>query len=293
MTAASPGRVVVVGSANLDLVYRVAALPAPGETVLATSSSRHPGGKGNNQAIASARAGAATSFVGAIGADEAGDELVAVLRDAGVDRHLRRPPTPTGTALITVDDGAENTIVVDAGANAELVDLDADERTVIAGAAILLLQLESPLATVVAAARHARRAGVLVVLNAAPFRTLPDELLASIDVLVVNEGEAAALGPAGARVPALVVTLGARGAHVRDQDGAETTVEAPPVTAVDSTGAGDTFCGALAASLAEGRPLAAAARFAVVAAALSVRTEGAVTSIPHRAEIEAAMGSPP
>jgi ribokinase len=277
---------VVVGSANLDLVYRVAELPAPGETVLASGSSRHPGGKGNNQVIAVARAGAPVSFVASIGADANGDELVAVLESAGVDLHLRRPSTATGTALITVDDHAENSIVVDSGANADLVDLTDAELAVIARADVLLMQLESPLPTVEQGARAAKDAATSVVLNAAPFRPLPDELLALVDILIVNEVEAAALGDAAGRVPALVVTLGADGAVVRE-NGRETTVAAPKVGAVDTTGAGDTFCGALVAALCEGRTLDEATQFAVVAGALSVQRVGAVSSIPTRAEIDA------
>ncbi len=288
MTIVSSGRgVVVVGSANRDLVYRVARLPAPGETVLAAGSARHPGGKGNNQVIAAARAGAAATFIAAIGRDGDGDELVATLRQAGVTLLVRRPAAPTGTALIVVDDAAENTIVVDSGANAELVDLDEAERAAIAGGAVLLMPLETPLTTVVDAARVARTAGRLVVLNAAPFQPLPAELLALVDVLVVNEVEAETMGEAAlGTVPAVVVTRGARGAVVREGAGAEVTVPSPRVAAVDTTGAGDTFCGALAAALSEGRDLPEAARFGAVAAALSVQRPGAVSSIPTRAEID-------
>lgn len=286
------GGVVVVGSANLDLVYRVAALPAPGETVLASGAAKHPGGKGNNQVIAAARAGAPATFVAAIGADADGDHLVSVLEEAGVRLLLRRPATPTGTALITVDDVAENSIVVNSGANAELVDLTADELAAVAAADVLLMQLETPLPTVTAAATAARDAGTIVVLNAAPFQPLPPELLDHVDVLVVNEVEAAALGDDQLdRVPECVVTLGARGALVRDRTGAETTVASPRVEAVDTTGAGDTFCGALAAALHEGRGLADAARFAVAAGALSVQREGAVSSIPTRDEIDALVAA--
>lgn len=287
---ATARRVTVVGSANVDLVLRVRTLPRRGETVLATGVARHPGGKGNNQAIAAARAGAPTSFIAAIGADPGGDELIAVLDAAGVDLHLRRPVTPTGTALITVDDHAENTIVVESGANAELVDLTPAELAVVAHSGVLLLQLESPLPTVIAAARTARSAGVTVVLNAAPFRPLPGDLVDALDVLVVNEGEAAALPEAVQRVvPALVVTRGADGVAIRDRNGAETTIAARPVRAVDTTGAGDAFCGVLAVGLAEDRSLHDAARIANVAASLAVGRAGAVSSIPTRAEIDAAL----
>jgi ribokinase len=284
--------VIVVGSANLDLVYRVHALPAPGETVLATGAAKHPGGKGNNQVIAVARAGAPATFLAAIGADADGDLLVAALEQAGVTLLLRRPATPTGTALITVDDAAENSIVVNSGANNDLIDLTDEERTAVASASILLMQLETPLPTVIAAAAAARAAGTTVVLNAAPFRPLPPELLALVDLLIVNEVEAAAVGEEQlAQVPECVVTLGARGAVVRDRTGVSTAVASPKVDAVDTTGAGDTFCGALVAALGDGLGLAAAARFAVAAAALSVQREGAVSSIPTRAVIDEFLAS--
>ncbi|CAN5656473.1 ribokinase [soil metagenome] len=281
------GSVVVVGSANVDLVYRVASLPAPGETVLATEATRHPGGKGNNQVIAAARAGAPAKFIASIGSDSGGDDLVTVLDDAGVTTLLRRPATETGTALITVDDHAENTIVVDSGANAELVGLHADELAAIEEAETLLVQLEIPMATVIAAARAARAARTKVVLNAAPFRPLTDELLRLIDVLVVNEVEAEALGPDARAVPlAWVITRGSHGALVSDGTGRETAVPAPAVRAVDTTGAGDTFCGALVAAMSEGRDLVEAARFAAVAGALATQRVGAVSSIPTRREID-------
>lgn len=282
-------RVVVVGSANLDLVHRVVRLPAPGETVLATAVDRHPGGKGNNQIIAAARAGAAAALIAALGTDDNAEPLVGALDDAGVEHHLRRTDVPTGTALITVDDRAENTIVVDSGANGALVDLTADELAIVAGSTVLLMQLETPLATVVAAAVAARDGGVTVLLNAAPARALPDELVAALDVLIVNEIESAAVGgPTLTAVPTVVTTLGARGAIVR-HDGVETTIAAPVVDAIDTTGAGDTFCGVFAAALADGQDVVAATRLAVAAASLSVQRPGAVPSIPNRAEIDAAL----
>lgn len=287
----NPGDVVavVVGSANLDLVYRVPHHPVPGETILATGAQRHPGGKGNNQVIAIARAGAAAGFIAALGTDGDGDELLAVLAADGVTTRVRRVPEPTGTALIVVDDTGENTIVVNSGANATLLGLDDDDVAMIAAAQLLLLQLESPIVTVTAAARVARAAGTTVVLNAAPFAPLPAELLELVDVLIVNELEAEALGaPALARVGAHIVTLGAAGAQVCDHVGEAVVVPAPAVEAVDTTGAGDTFCGALVAALSEGMTLVDATRLAVVAGALAVQRPGAVSSIPTRAEIDAA-----
>jgi ribokinase len=277
--------VTVVGSGNVDLVSQVERIPEPGETVLSTGFATHAGGKGNNQATAAARAGASTTFVGAFGADDNGARLLASLADAGVRTLVRTSAEPTGTALITVSATGENAIVVNAGANATLTDLTPGERAAIAGADLVLLQLEIPLETVIAAARIASGR---VVLNAAPARPLPDELLAAVDLLVVNEHEAALLGGADhllTVVPGLVVTLGAKGALVRT---AETTTEVPgiPVDVVDTTGAGDTFCGALVAALDERVPLDEAARFATVAAALSVRRAGAVPAIPTREEID-------
>jgi ribokinase len=303
--------VVVLGSANLDLVYRVERIPGGGETVLAREYSEHPGGKGNNQVIAAARAGAHARFIAALGTDAHGELLAATLRAADVDTLVRRVDTPTGTALITVDDNGENSIVVNPGANANLTQLTAPERVAIAEADYLLAQLEIPLSTVIAGAAHARTHGTKVVVNAAPIRELPVELTDNVDVLVVNEHEAllfaAQLSPAagvprsltidGARdvltillttVPAVVVTLGSAGAVVLTRemgDSPAAHVPAASVATIDTTGAGDTFCGALVAELDNGRDLIDAAEFASAAAALAVQRAGAVPSIPQRPKI--------
>ncbi len=306
----------MVGSANLDLVYRVERIPAAGETVLATASDTAPGGKGNNQVTAAARAGAHASLIAALGADAAGDRLVENLVKSGVALHVRRVEAPTGTALITVDDRAENTIVVDSGANRMLTELTSDERDVIAGADILLLQLETPMATVVEAVAVARGAGTAVVLNAAPIRYLPRALLDDVDVLVVNEHEAAHLAAdlrQAGRVDAderalaatlgelglaVIITLGARGALVSAPGEGSRSVAGLTVDAVDTTGAGDTFCGALAAELDRAgassldlETLVRCAEFATIAAALSVQRPGAVPSIPNLDEIQAFASS--
>ncbi|HWU47004.1 MAG TPA: ribokinase [Humibacter sp.] len=304
--------VVVVGSANLDLVYRVARIPHGGETVLAQGRAQHPGGKGENQAIAAARAGAETVFVVALGADGAGDRIAATLRADRVGGVFRRVDEPTGTALITVDEGGENAIVVDPGANATLTELEPAELDVVSGADIVLLQLEIPMSAVTQTARLAHASGARVVLNAAPTRRLPTELLADLDVLIVNEHEAAELAAqlgvgapsntaSGAAqlasallglVPAVVITLGSDGCVVAQRVENGTSVEhisAPAVTAVDTTGAGDTFCGALAAALDAGESLSAAARFAAAAGALAVQREGAVPAIPSRPAIVAEL----
>ena len=296
--------VVVVGSANVDLVYTVASIPAPGETVLATGGSRHPGGKGANQAIAAARAGAATTFVALLGNDDGGALLRDSLRGAGVVDATRITAGETGTALITVDARAENTIVVNSGANALFTSLTDDQAQHIRDAELLVLQLEIPLETVRAAAAVARAAGTRVLLNAAPVRPLPSEVLALVDVLIVNETEAAQLAGDDATdlfsraqaltrsVPSVIITLGSAGSILLHRGDAELTrVEAHEVEAVDTTGAGDTFCGALASALDEGLDLASAARFATAASALSVQRAGAVPSIPHRKEIDSFVSS--
>ncbi|NYE93928.1 ribokinase [Psychromicrobium silvestre] len=304
--------IVVLGSANLDLVYRVQNIPGPGETVLAASRASHPGGKGNNQATAAVRAGAAASFIVSVGQDEAGAMLLDGLESDGVRVSARRVTEPTGTALITVADSGENSIVVDSGANSLLAELTETELGIIEEAGILLMQLEVPVETVGRAAAVAHAAGALVVLNAAPIRELEAELLAAVDLLIVNEHEAfRLLADTGLQateatvaaelllelVPAVIITLGAAGALVAERGKSVRTVPAFEVTAVDTTGAGDTFCGALVAALEAQREagandleLESAARFASAAAAISVQRAGAVPSIPGRQEIEDFLG---
>ncbi|MET3768319.1 ribokinase [Marisediminicola sp. UYEF4] len=290
--------VVVIGSANMDIVVTVDRAPSPGETVLADPAALYPGGKGLNQAVAAARAGAPTTFVGALGTDDHGDALAGVLAADGIGADLvRRSTAPTGQAFIVVDGNGENTIIVASGANATMLTLTSEARTAIAEAAVLLMQLELPLPIVLEAAAAARRAGTTVMLNAAPARQLPDELLDNLDYLIVNEHEAClvagdddldrASGALAARVPRLIVTLGSRGSVLYAGRAEAGRVAAPVVTAVDTTGAGDTYCGAFAAATAQGSELIVAAAFATAAAALSVQTLGAVPSIPTRARIEA------
>ena len=287
--------VIVVGSDNVDQVFRVERIPSPGETVLSTGFSTARGGKGQNQAVAAARAGAPTAFITALGDDAFGSDTRAGLIDDGVDvTGVRSLDAATGTALIAVDSVGENTIIVEAGANRLLVDLQSADAAAIAASSVLAMQLEIPLETVIAAARIARAADTTVMLNAAPIRDLPAELLSSLDILVVNEHEASHL--AGERdwrelteqVPVVVVTLGSEGALLLRRGSDEVRVAAPSVHAVDATGAGDTFCGAFAAGLAEDMELEQALRFAVTAASLSVQSYGAVPSIPLRAQIDAA-----
>ncbi|WP_022917985.1 ribokinase [Ruania albidiflava] len=297
--------VVVVGSVNTDVVARVARIPGPGETLLGEDLARYGGGKGANQAVAAARAGGArVAFVGAVGSDPDADVRRRDLETEGIDTTgLVSVPGPTGTALITVAADGENAIVVAAGANAAREELEPAQRDVLARAGAVITQLEVPVPLVLQAGRE-RPEGSLFLLNAAPSAAMTEpataaDLLAVTDVLVVNEHEladiAGAIGTEAAivqvaeQVPVLIVTLGSAGALV--VVGTERRqVPAFEVTAVDTTGAGDTFCGVLAARLAATRPaegsvpaietVADAARVASAAAALAVGTAGAQDSVP-------------
>jgi len=291
------GHVLVAGSANLDFVVRTPHVPAPGETVLGHDFATFPGGKGANQAVACARAGGArTRMLLALGDDAQAAPIEASLRDAGVELDIVRTLVATGIAFICLGDDAENAITVVPGANAEL---RAEHLPDITGVQALLLQLESPLASVEAWARSAHAAGALVVLNAAPAprAALSANLLAALDLLIVNEGELAALagaeGSIAARVarlalPGVVVTLGARGCYAQLHDRAWLQ-PGFRVDAVDTTGAGDTFCGTLVAALAAGEDTDAALRRASAAAALACTRLGAQTSVPTRAEVDALL----
>ncbi|CAM2817943.1 ribokinase [Mycobacterium intermedium] len=234
----------MVGSVNMDLRFEVGVLPRPGETVLASSMGHAPGGKGANQAVAAARAGARVQFVGAFGDDSAADELRAHLLANGIDLSgVRTVSGPSGTAMIVVDPRGENTIVVAAGANAHLE----VAPTATAGCDVLLTQLEIPIATAVAAARAARADGAVVMVNASPASPDRDalaELAAVAHVVIVNEAEA---DDWPWRPDHFVVTLGSSGAGYVGLDG-EFEVPAPKVKAVDTTGAGDVFAGVLAAN---------------------------------------------
>ena len=274
----------------------------PGETLSGASFTTVPGGKGANQAVASARLGAATAMIACVGDDGFGASLRAGLEADGVDTSgVRTAPCSSGVALIVVDGEGRNGIVVIPGANGELSPADVDRSEhLLAAAQVVVLQLETPLATVVHAATRARAMGKTVVLNPAPAQPLPPALLACADYLVPNEIEAAMLtgravdspeAAAGAARALLgrgarhvIVTLGARGAVAAGPAGSE-HFPAPVVRAVDSTAAGDTFIGGLCAGLVEGMPLAAAVRLAQAAAAISVTRAGAQPSIPYRREL--------
>lgn len=281
--------ILVAGSANLDFVVRASHIPAPGETVLGQGFRTYPGGKGANQAVACARAGgAATHMLLGLGDDDFAKPLESSLTGAGVALHtVRSSDVATGTAFICVSDDAENAITVAPGANNIL---QPAHLPPLAGFSHLLLQLETPLATVAAYAQQARAQGVTVVLNAAPAQALDDSVLAHIDLLIVNEGELASIARhrgtiaqclERVRVPTVVVTLGSRGCCARS--GGEFLLQPSfPVVPVDTTGAGDTFCGVLVAALSEGNGLAAALRRACAAAALACTQSGAQSSIPGR-----------
>lgn len=300
--------IIVVGSLNMDFVVQVDRLPAPGETARGRDFRMVAGGKGANQACASARLARNTPvrMIGRVGYDAFADHLRASLAAAGADTsgiHGCRN-APTGVALIWVDRAGQNSIVIAPGANAELAPADLEtERTSFVSAACALFQLESPLETVVAGLRLAREAGALAILDPAPAAPLGPEVLELAGLLTPNETEACLLtGRAPARIgpaeaPALAAGLRARGARavvlkLGDQgcyySGPEGEFHSPafPVDAVDSTAAGDTFNGALAVALSEGLALPDALRFANAAAALSVTRLGAQTSIPSREEVD-------
>lgn len=295
--------IAVVGSMNRDLTVHVPAHPRPGETVLGHDHFTGAGGKGANQAAAAAKLGRTVAMVGRVGDDGAGAFLVATLADQGVDTtHVRVDQTAvTGIAVITLDESAENTIVVSPGANLRLsADDVASAAEVVRTAQVLLVQLEVPIDVVVAAVELAEG---IVVLNPAPARPLPEGLLERVDVLVPNRSELAALAGAVeadsvaqaraqaaalAGPAAIVVTLGASGALVTGEDGLE-HVAAPAIVPVDTTGAGDAFCGALADGLATAHSLTDAVRWAVHAGAAAATRRGAQTSLPTANEVAGLM----
>ena len=288
--------ILVAGSANLDFVVRAPHIPAAGETVMGSAFMTYAGGKGANQAIACAKAGGAeTAMLLALGNDMHSAPIEASLRTAGVRMHIVRiGDRATGTAFICVADDAQNAITVAPGAN---YSLDAQHLPPLDGVTHLLMQLEIPLQTVVAYATAAKSRGVKVVLNAAPAQSLPAELLALLDVLIVNEGELAAITGCGVdveqglrrlAVPCVVVTLGERGCLAR-HDGRWISQKGFSVEAVDTTAAGDTFCGVLTAGLDKGIELPEALRNACAAGALACTKAGAQSSIPSSEQVQALL----
>ncbi|WP_392754376.1 ribokinase [Streptomyces sp. LN590] len=291
--------IAVLGSTNMDLVAYVARAPERGETVTGTEFRTIPGGKGANQAIAAARAGGDVLMIGAVGDDAYGVRLRAELEHAGVETDLLHTAEgPSGTAHIVVDDTGGNAIVVIPGANGTVHTLGPGEMAAIAEADLLLLQLELPLSAVVEGARMAHAQGVRTILTPSPVQPLPDELFGNVDLLIPNEHEAAALSgktePHAAaeillrHVPEVVITLGSKGCLYAARGSETVHFPAPEVTAVDTTAAGDTFVGALAVALGEGRAVPEALAWASIAAALCVQKPGASTSMPYRSEIDAA-----
>nr|WP_314861982.1 ribokinase [uncultured Undibacterium sp.] len=297
-------QIAVVGSINMDMVFKTPRMPAPGETLMGHSFHQVHGGKGANQAVAAARMGGAVDFVANVGDDLNGKSCLQALAQDGIQlQHVRVvSESATGVAGILLDDAGENCIVLTNGANAlmSVADIDNASNT-IAKAKLLLCQLETPLSTVLHAIDCAQRANVKVVLNPAPAQKLSDTVLAQVDYLIVNETEAAMLSgfpvtdtasaesaaallrERGARV--VLLTLGASGMWVAAPDGAY-FLPAFKVEVVDTTAAGDTFVGSFAVAIAEGKDLRAACMFAQSAAALAVTQLGAQTSIPYREAVE-------
>lgn len=296
--------IIVVGSINLDLIARVGRLPRPGETVSGSTFATAPGGKGANQALAASRAGGEVRMVGAVGHDAFAGEALALLAEAGLDlAGVRRTAQPTGTALILVGGDGENMIAVVPGANGDVSSADV-ERAGLSAGDHLLLQQEVPLETVGAALAAARAAGAVSLLNTAPYHDATAHLLALADYVIANETEfdlyADALALGGEtreeRMRAftestgrtLVVTLGGDGALAVTPSGT-LHVAALPVNPIDTVGAGDTFCGYLAAGLSSGLPFGEALTRAAAAGSLACLKAGAQPSIPFASNVDAAM----
>ncbi|WP_062266863.1 ribokinase [Endozoicomonas arenosclerae] len=297
-------QILVLGSVNADHVLKVDAFPRPGETVTGSRYDVIAGGKGANQAVASARLGGNTHFLACVGQDAFGREIVDKFAEDGIDTSLveQVEGVNTGVALIFVDGRAENCIGIAAEANAALTpERVKDKKAEIAGADYLLMQLETPEASILEAAKVAQSTGVTVVLNPAPARPLSDELLASIDMITPNQTEAELLTGVAVNdsdsareaatilhekgISRVVITMGRLGAFISDEAGAR-IIPSFEVSATDTTAAGDTFNGALLVKLAEGESIDSAARFANAAAGISVTRSGAQTSIPGRNETE-------
>ena len=296
------GKILVIGSSNTDMTIKSERLPAPGETILGGKFLMGAGGKGANQAVAARRLGGDVTFVCKVGRDIFGDNAIKGYEKEGIDTsHILRSDAPSGVALILVDAKAENSIAVAPGANGDLTPADIRNlRDVIAEASYLILQLEVPVETVLEAARIAHEAGVYVILNPAPACPLPEELFKYLSLITPNQTETAlmtgietdeaSLDKAVAALRAkgvkdVIITLGSRGSLVCT-GGKNEFVPACKVKAVDTTAAGDTFCGALCVALSEGKSLTEAAAFATKASALAVQKMGAQDSIPYRKDIQ-------
>lgn len=298
-------KITVIGSSNTDMVVMTPKIPTPGETVMGSEFAMVGGGKGANQAVAAARLGAEVTFVARIGSDVFGNRAIEDFRKEGIrtDFVTTDAEAPSGVALIFVDKVGENVIVVAPGANNRLMPSHIeDAKSAIEDADVIVMQLETPVETVAAAAEIAKKSGTKVILNPAPARELPASLIAMVDILTPNETEAAILAGLESTdgmdpekigrklldmgVGAVVMTLGSQGAMIVTENGA-THIPAPKVTPVDTTAAGDAFNGALAVALAEGKGLDEAAKFAAKSAAISVTRRGAQPSLASRAEVNA------
>ncbi len=300
----SPKKIIVIGSSNTDMVIRSQKMPRPGETVLGGDFMMNQGGKGANQAVAVAKLGGNTMFIGKIGNDIFGKQTVEMLGKLGIDTtHVTISDRPSGVALINVDASGENSIAVASGANADLTpaDIDAAEND-IANAALIIMQLESPLETVEYAAKVAKKHGVTVILNPAPAPAQPlsASLLENVDIIIPNkteaeiisgieisdeESEQRAINAIHAMgIKTVIFTLGSKGALLCE-DGTSQLIPTFKVKAIDTTAAGDTFCGAFCVAISEGRPIRDAILFANRAGSISVTRMGAQQSIPTRDEI--------
>lgn len=295
-------RILVIGSSNTDMTVRSATLPKPGETVLGGDFRMGPGGKGANQAVAARLLGGDVTFVCKLGRDMFGEGASKHYESCGLDTSkILWSDKPSGVALITVDSKAENSIVVASGANADVTVSDIDSvADIIKSSGMLLLQLEIPMDAVVRAAEIAFEAGVQVVLNPAPATSLPAELLKCVSILIPNETEASAISGIdinnletasaaaerlkGMGVREVIITMGSRGSMVCD--GECTFVPAVKVNAVDTTAAGDTFCGGVCVALSEGKALSEAVKFATAASSIAVQRPGAQDSVPSRCEVD-------
>ena len=298
----SPKTILVIGSSNTDMTAKTAELPRSGETVLGGVFTMGAGGKGANQAVAAQRLGGKVKFICKVGKDMFGDNSIAQYEKEGLDTSgILRSELPSGVALIYVDSHAENCIVVASGANGDLTEDDIEKsRKDLESCDILLLQLESPIPSVLKAAKIAHQAGKTVVLNPAPACPLPEEIFRNIDLFIPNETElstfsgmpvtsqeeaqAAAKAMQAKGVGKLIVTMGSKGALICE-GGPSVFVPAHKVKAVDTTAAGDTFCGALCVAISEGKSLKEAAEFACAASALTVQKMGAQNSIPYRKDL--------
>lgn len=298
----STADILVVGSANMDLVAFADRLPAPGETLLGGAFQSFAGGKGGNQAVAAARAGGKVAFLGRVGNDLFGTRLRNGLEEDGIDTRLLGTVNGASGVAIIMSGGGNNMIVVAPGAN-DVLTADVIDKNAFAGIRFVLAQLETPLDGVIAVARLARAQGAVFILDPAPARALPDELLSMVDWLTPNESEACALlglkslGDPVAMARELksrgsrgvVLKLGGQGVLLLGDDGIPVMIPARKVTVADTTAAGDAFNGAFAVALSEGRTAQDAARFAVAAAGISVTRQGAQPAMARRAEIDAVM----